>query len=138
MPAGPLDAVALEQLVADFHHRYETLYGRGAGFREARVEIVTYRVRTATMSPKPAIEPAPEAGPEPPAEARAPERRVFWAELGDFEPTPVFWGERLRAGNVVGGPAIVQLPDTTIVVHPQQTARLDPYGNFLIDLHGGK
>lgn len=138
VPAGPLAAAALERLVADFHHRYETLYGRGAGFREARVEIVTYRVRTATMSPKPAIEPAPEAGPEPSAEARAAKRRVFWAGLGDFEPTPVFWGERLRAGNVIGGPAIVQLPDTTIVVHPQQAARLDPYGNFLIDLHGGK
>ena len=33
-------------------------------------------------------------------------------------------------------PAIVQVPDTTIVVHPDQAARLDPYGNVLIDLHG--
>jgi N-methylhydantoinase A len=138
VPTGPLDAAALEQLVADFHHRYETLYGRGAGFREARVEIVTYRVRAAALSPKPAIEPQPEAGPEPPAAARAPVRAVFWAELGEFQPTPVFWGERLRAGNVIAGPAIVQLPDTTIVVHPEQTARLDPYGNFIIDLHGGR
>jgi len=137
VPTGALDAAALEQLVADFHRRYETLYGRGAGFREARVEIVTYRVRASAMSPKPAIEPAPESGPRPPAEARAPVRKVFWAERGDFEPTPVFWGERLRAGNVLTGPAIVQLPDTTIVVHPDQTVRLDPYGNFIIDLHEG-
>lgn len=138
VPAGPLDVAALERLVADFHHRYETLYGRGAGFREARVEIVTYRVRASALSVKPAIEPQPESGPEPPAAARAPVRDVFWAELGDFQPTPVFWGERLRAGNVIAGPAIVQLPDTTIVVHPEQTARLDPYGNFIIDLHGGR
>lgn len=138
VPAGPLDVAALERLVADFHHRYETLYGRGAGFREARVEIVTYRLRASALSPKPAIEPQPESGPELPAAARAPVRDVFWAELGDFQPTPVFWGERLRAGNVIAGPAIVQLPDTTIVVHPEQTARLDPYGNFIIDLHGGR
>lgn len=138
VPAGPLDVAALERLVADFHHRYETLYGRGAGFREARVEIVTYRVRASALSVKPAIEPQPESGPEPPAAACAPVRDVFWAELGDFQPTPVFWGERLRAGNVIAGPAIVQLPDTTIVVHPEQTARLDPYGNFIIDLHGGR
>ena len=52
--------------------------------------------------------------------------------------TPVFWGEKLAAGNQVSGPAIIQVPDTTIVVHPGQTARIDPYGNVLIDLHAGE
>ena len=41
-----------------------------------------------------------------------------------------------EAGNRITGPAIVQVPDTTIVVHPGQAARLDPYGNVLIELHG--
>ncbi|MGH7339920.1 MAG: hypothetical protein ACREKH_05455 [Candidatus Rokuibacteriota bacterium] len=40
-------------------------------------------------------------------------RRVH---AGDFDKTPVFWGERLVAGNVVPGPAIIQVHDTTIVV----------------------
>jgi N-methylhydantoinase A/oxoprolinase/acetone carboxylase beta subunit len=40
------------------------------------------------------------------------------------------------AGNVVQGPSIIQVPDTTIVVHPFQTARIDPYGDVLIDLGG--
>ncbi len=137
VPAGPLDAAALEQLAADFHRRYETVYGTGAGFREARVEIVTYRVRTSSVSVKPAIRPQPEQGATPPAEAGARARQVYWAERGDFELTPVFWGEYLRPGNRVPGPAIVQVPDTTIVVHPGQSARLDPYGNVLVDLNGG-
>jgi N-methylhydantoinase A len=63
---------------------------------------------------------------------------VYWAETGDFEPTPVFWGEKLAAGNTLKGPAIIQVPDTTIVVHPGQAARIDAYGNVLIDLHGGQ
>src|SRR5439155_269872 len=83
---------------ADFHRRYETLYGSGAGFREARVEIVTYRVRTTAVSAKPAIRPAPERGAAAPAASRAGTRNVYWAELGDFAPTPVFWGERLEPG----------------------------------------
>jgi hypothetical protein len=29
------------------------------------------------------------------------------------------------------------VPDTTIVVHPGQSARIDPFGNVLIDLNGG-
>ncbi len=134
VPAGHLDEAGLAALGAEFHARYETLYGSGAGFREARVEIVTYRVRTTAITAKPAIQPAPERGARPSADARAGTRRVYWAELADFEPTPVFWGERLSPGNRVPGPAIVQVPDTTIVVHPGQAARLDPYGNVLIDL----
>jgi N-methylhydantoinase A len=137
VPAGPLDAQALDELVADFHQRYESLYGPGAGFREARVEIVTYRVRSSAVSLKPALSPAPERGASPPAAARAGMRRVYWAELGDFAATPVLWGERLLAGNVITGPGIIQVPDTTIVVHPGQSARIDPYGNVLVDLHGG-
>jgi N-methylhydantoinase A len=136
VPDGALDDRALVQLAADFHRRYEGLYGPGAGFREARVEIVTYRVRTSAVSPKPRLQPMPEAGPRPDPEARAPARPVYWAEAGDFEATAIFRGERLRAGNTVAGPAIIQVPDTTIVVHPGQTARVDPYGNVLIALQG--
>ncbi|PYM11732.1 MAG: hydantoinase, partial [Candidatus Rokuibacteriota bacterium] len=126
----------LARLIEDFHRRYETVYGRGAGFREARVEIVTYRVRASAVSAKPRIVAAPDVDRSPAPEARAGTRPVYWAELGDFEPTAVFWGERLQAGNVVPGPAIIQAPDTTIVVHPFETARVDPYGNVLIDLGG--
>jgi N-methylhydantoinase A len=131
---GALDARALTQLVAEFHRRYESLYGPGAGFREARVEIVTYRVRTSAVSGKPELHAAPEEGPRPAPDAQAATRPVYWAETGDFEATPIFWGERLRAGNAVAGPAVIQVPDTTIVVHPGQSARVDPYGNVLIEL----
>ena len=137
VPAGPLDAAALAQLIADFHRRYETVYGQGAGFHEARVEMVTYRVRASAVSAKPRIVAAREGDRTPAPEAQAGARPVYWSELGDFEQTPVLWGDRLVAGNVVPGPAIIQVPDTTIVVHPFQTARIDPYGNVLIEL-GGK
>ena len=137
VPGGTLDASALAQLVSDFHRRYETVYGQGAGFREARVEVVTYRVRASAVSAKPRIVAAPEVDRAPSRDASAGTRPVYWSELGDFDLTPVFWGERLVAGNVVPGPAIIQVPDTTIVVHPFETARIDPYGNVLVDL-GGK
>src|SRR2546428_164741 len=137
VPAGTLDESALAQLVSDFHRRYETVYGQGAGFREARVEVVTYRVRASAVSAKPRIVAVPEVDRAPSRDASAGTRPVYWSELGDFDLTPVFWGERLVAGNVVPGPAIIQVPDTTIVVHPFETARIDPYGNVLVDL-GGK
>jgi N-methylhydantoinase A len=136
VPSGTLDEALLVQLAGDFHRRYETVYGKGAGFREARVEIVTYRVRASAVSTKPRVVAAPESDSAPSAGARAGTRPVYWSELGDFEATPVLWGERLMPGNVVPGPAIVQVPDTTIVVHPFESARVDPYGNVLTDLDG--
>jgi N-methylhydantoinase A len=136
VPPGALDAAALARLVGDFHRRYETVYGRGAGFHEARVEIVTYRVRASAVSAKPRVVAAREGERAPAPEAQAGQRPVYWSELGDFHATSILWGERLVPGNVVPGPAIIQVPDTTIVVHPFETARLDPYGNVLIDLGG--
>src|SRR4029077_9178880 len=138
LAAGPLDEAALQQLVGDFHRRYETVYGHGAGFPEARVEVVTYRVRASAISPKPRIVATAEGSREPAADARGPARPFYWSELGDFDTPPVFLGDRLKPGNVIVGPAIVQVPDTTIVVHPFQTALVDPYGNVLIDLDGSR
>src|SRR5262249_34236455 len=76
VPAGALDDNALAQLVSDFHRRYETVYGQGAGFREARVEVVTYRVRASAVSAKPRIVAAPEAARAPSREASARTRPV--------------------------------------------------------------
>ena len=72
------------------------LYGAGAGFRETRVEIVTYRVRTTAVSAKPAIRPERERGATPTGDARAGARPVYWAELSDFALTPVWWGGAAR------------------------------------------
>ena len=74
VPAGELDEAALAELAADFHRRYEALYGAGAGFREARVEIVTYRVRTTAVSAKPAHPARARAGRH--AVRRRPRRRA--------------------------------------------------------------
>src|SRR5262249_59370012 len=98
----------LAQLVSDFHRRYETVYGQGAGFHEARVEVVTYRVRASASSAKPRVVAAPEADRVPAREAHVGTRPVYWTVLGDLDATPDFSGERLVAGNVVVGAAMMQ------------------------------
>lgn len=134
VPSGPLSGQNLGALVERFHERYELVYGKGAGFRAARVEMVTYRVRASAKSLKPAIQAAKRRMKRPPAGALAGSREVFWREIGRFEKTPVYWGMSLKPGNVIEGPAIIEVPDTTSVVHPGQRARLDPFGNFVIEL----
>ena len=51
-----------------------------------------------------------------PGKAKTGERQVFWPEAGEFVDTPVFSRERLCAGNMIAGPAIIEAADTTCVV----------------------
>ena len=58
---------------------------------------------------------------------------VWLAEAGDFVSCPVYDRDRLRPGNVIAGPAVVEQMDTTTVVLPGMTARVDPYLNLILE-----
>ena len=53
---------------------------------------------------------------------------------GKFVLTRIYDGTRLRAGHRVKGPAIIEEPFTTIVLHPRQSATLERNGNYRIEL----
>jgi len=50
------------------------------------------------------------------AEARRPNRKVYWADLKREVDTPIYDGTALRPGNAVAGPTVVETTDTTVVV----------------------
>jgi N-methylhydantoinase A/oxoprolinase/acetone carboxylase beta subunit len=60
-----------------------------------------------------------------PSAARKAERPVYWPELKDFRPTPIFTQESLRPGNVIAGPAVIEGEYTTIVVPPSMCFSVD-------------
>jgi len=115
-----------------FHRRYEQLYGRGSSFRGGRVEVVTFRLRATAETPRPRLVAADVLVEEIAATARKPRRGVYWADLVRVVDTPVYDGSELRPGNAVAGPAVVETPDTTVVVHPGQALCVDRFGNFEI------
>ena len=47
--------------------------------------------------------------------------------------TPFYERERLRAGDRLAGPAIVEQYDTTTVIPPGLEAEIDRHGNIVID-----
>ncbi len=46
----------------------------------------------------------------------------------------VYYGEDLVPGDHIAGPAIIEEPTTTIVVYPDATATVTPYGHYLLEV----
>jgi N-methylhydantoinase A len=132
VPPGDLDDAALGVVLTDFRRRYDRRYGRGAALEGAGVEARTFLVRGVGSVVKPQLRPHPLEGSDPQA-GRVGERSVYFRERQGFAPTPIYRREGLRAGNVVAGPAVVEAIDTTVVVRPGQSVRVDEWGNLLFE-----
>jgi N-methylhydantoinase A len=116
-----------------FYRRYEQLYGRGASFRGARIEIVTFRLRAMADMPRPRLVAAEHMTDAIPAGARRPSRAVYWSAAQAAIETPIYDGTALLPGNSIAGPTVVETPDTTVVVHPGQRLTIDAFGNFELE-----
>lgn len=69
----------------------------------------------------------------PASAARKGERKVDYA-LEGVHPAAIYDGEKLEPGMAFTGPAIVEDPGTTIVVHPGNRVEIDGFGNIHIHL----
>jgi len=65
--------------------------------------------------------------------ALAGSRPAYFAAAGEgLVDVPVYQRERLRAGDRLAGPAIVEQYDSTTVVCPGQAAAVDRFGNLVV------
>ncbi len=129
VPDGEVTAATARALVESFEQSYEAVYGKGAGFRFAGIELTTFRVVAVGRTQKPSI--------HKPSASQAPKpihRRIFEPVTLKWTEADVFQWPDMPADFRVSGPAIVEHPETTVYVGPGQTARLDNAGNLSIDL----
>jgi N-methylhydantoinase A len=59
-------------------------------------------------------------------------REVRFAEAGGVQPTVVLDRGKLLRGNVIDGPAIIEEPDASTLVHPGWTATVDEHANLVL------
>jgi N-methylhydantoinase A len=126
-PARPLTVADVEGAVEEFHRRNEA-----ARLIEARAQEPTVRgIRLVAtgLVPQPSLAPrAAGTAPAPAAHRRA--------HVGDawYDDVPVYDGGSLPSGAVVGGPALVAQPFTTIVLRARDRARVLDNGDVLVDV----
>jgi N-methylhydantoinase A len=127
---GPLAETSLAELIADFHRRYERVYGPGTSLPEAGLEIGTFRLEGRSPSPAPAAQGRGRSPAASREQARTGRRPVIFP--AGTVTADVFDADVLPTGCAVTGPAIIDCPATTVVVGSGQAAFLDADGTILL------
>ncbi len=130
IPSRPLDGESLDQLVERFIENYELRFGEDSAFTAAGVEMVTWRVVATGKIAKPTLGGAASTNGNQPSPEPA-HRQVYLD--GKWHDAAVYDEAALTLDSRFEGPAIVELPDTTIVVGTNQVASVDANRNIILD-----
>jgi N-methylhydantoinase A len=126
---GAVDQEALADLIARFHGVHEREYTYRL---DAPVEIVGLHLVASAEVGKLQLAPLPKTGALL-AAARKGRRVVDYALEGAHE-ADIYDAEKLEPGMSFAGPAVIEDPATTVVVHPGQSVSIDAYGNIHIEI----
>ena len=131
VPNGPVTEETLTTIANNFHEAHEKEFGRA--FRDNDVEIVNIRVLGVGGIPD-LQWPTVEKGNADPGAAFKYEKDVVFESHGkpDVRPTKVYERARLKSGNIIAGPALVEQMDSTVVITPGWDASVDDFGNIII------
>jgi N-methylhydantoinase A len=127
VPPGSLTTADVARLRTEFDAAHERAYGYAAP--EDAVELVNVRLAAIGVTPRPRRTPLPEGGRDPGAALKG--TREVWFTEG-WRKTGVLDRTKLLRGNVVAGPAIIEEPDASTLVHPGWAAAVDEHGNLLM------
>ena len=121
----------LSTAFSEFHDLHEQLYA----FKrpEHSSEVLTLRLDLIGVRDTAQLRSEP-FGAEDPAPALKGARDVYFEERAEFVETPVYDGALVEPGHLIAGPAIIEEPDTTIVVRPGQEAMSDHYSTYVIEV----
>jgi N-methylhydantoinase A len=128
---GPVTEEVLEGTLAGFEKLYREKYGEESAYREAGIELVSFRFRGEGVVRKPRLdfEPLGDGNAEHAVVKRV---RAWVDKRAAVEELPGYDFARLAPGNILTGPAVVWTPITTLVVAPSQSAQVDEYKNIIV------
>ena len=130
-PAETAPAAFRETVRERFHERHRRRYGHAEAGEPG--ELVTVRRRARGVVEPPTLSPGDRAATV--GDAVRGSRSVVFD--GTDRETTVYDRGRLPVGGEFDGPAVVAGGESTLVVHPGQTARVDDRGNLVVAVDGG-
>jgi N-methylhydantoinase A len=113
-----------------FEATYTGLFGRTPP--NVPMEVVSWRVRLA--GPRPSLNLSVSTAAGDAAQALKDERRAYFPELDGYHSTPVYDRYKLGPHARLHGPAIVEERESTVVIGPRGSARVDDILNLIVEL----
>ncbi len=126
---GELNDRDMLKVSEEWERKYESIYGKGSGYKEAGVQIVSFMVTATCRTVKPQIRKCEDKPVSDASSALKSKRDVYF--YNKFFDTDIYGYEKLRYGNIINGPAIIEAPTTTVVVFPDQRVIMDEYNNIV-------
>jgi len=125
---GKLSAIANK-----FHPEHNRLYGYSLEEIGTPIEVINLRLKCIGKTDKPKFLRMKYAGPDP-LKAFKKKRKVYLSTKKKFQMVSVFDGDKLRYGNKIEGPAMIEQVNTTTFVSPEFSVVCDAYGSFTMYL----
>ena len=122
-PKTPIDAAAIMAIAEAFHARHVQTYGHDN--RTEPVQFVSLRV--AAIGAIPALALKQETATSKAGDAVKARRNVWFQATGTVE-APILDRARMAAGSAAVGPAVIESLESTILVPPGWSARMDVDG----------
>lgn len=124
----------VQELANLFHEVHDQVLG--SKNPNEYVECVVWKIRATGLTPEVKLNYESEMNEEIDNNALKETRPAFFKELSDeMTDTPIYDGTKLKAGNKIVGPAIIEEPTTNLVVFPDETVRVSQYGNYIVELN---
>ena len=123
----PIDGVLS---LAEMERRFEDVYRLEYGNTLGPIPKVLVSLKTTVHGLRAHAESVAKEGVQPSVAEPATHRDVYF---GGWRSTPVFQREKLVPGATFQGPAIIEQADTTTVIEPGLSARVDAHGNILVE-----
>lgn len=123
----------IQNIAEKFHPEHNRLYGYSLEEVGTPIEVINLRFTAVGKTEKPRFIRKPYEG-EDPSRAYKRHREAYLPTEKRFAPVPVFDGDRLRFGNKIAGPAIIEQVNTTTFVSPEFSVLCDAYGSFTMYL----
>jgi len=116
-----------------FHPEHSRLYGYSLEEEGTGIELINLRLLSVGKTVKPKFRQEEYAG-EDPAKAFKKERNVWLPLKHVFEKVPVYDGAKLRYGNKLAGPAVIEQVNTTTFITPEYNVLCDKHGSYTMYL----
>lgn len=130
LPPGPYTSADHDSIADAFMRTYNRLYSRVP--EDVRVELVNLRVEVQAPITRNKIDFA--AGDRRAGDALKGRRPVYFPEPGEYVDTQVLDRANLIPDHDYEGPAIVEEPESTLVIGPGATFRARPAGHIVVSM----